>query len=155
MVKFKFKYLYHTTSILTEDTKDFLTDNGEMNYHAKMGEFPTALEAPKFFTIGKRCDYQTTWICTHSGKEYRLKEVFLRYTVLKELDLYDNMANPYRRPGQEQLEGYDGFFGQEDCIEVYLKNPSEVLDPNFEIIEFSKIKCFGEECQCLVDQHKV
>lgn len=145
MVKFRFEYLYHTTSILTDDNKDALTDGGRIEYNAEMGEFPTSLEDPKFFTITPRCDYHSRHPVKYNGRPYNPMDVFLKYKVLKELDLFNNMGN-FEHPTPEQLEGYDGFFGQEDCVEVYLKKPSLFINPQFEIIPFCEKPCTGEDC---------
>lgn len=155
MVKFRFDYLYHTTSILTEDNRNALTDGGRIVYHAQMGEFPTSLDAPKSFTVSPFCDYHTRWTLKNDdGTVYETKEVFLKYKVLKEVDLFDNMGK-YGDPSDQQLEGYDGFYGEADCFEVYLKNPSAILDPEFEMIEFCEECCTGKKCMELLDKFKI
>ena len=147
---FTFEHLYHTTTILNEKSVDGLTDLGEYEYHAEWGKFPTDLEAGKFFTVTPRCDYHDDHpiINPRTGGTEIWDQIFLKYKLKRNVNLYNNLGRAFGHPSEQEMKGYNGFFGQEDCIEIFLKNPEEVLEPVFEKIEFSprKDKCTGENC---------
>ena len=105
----------------------------ENHYH-------TDLKPQKWFTITHLCDYESPWTnVDHVFLKYKVKDgVILKLKDIRE----DTSPNTYTEP-----DNIDGYLHCGDNIEICLLNPSELVEEEYEKINFSQNKC-EDICRC-------
>jgi hypothetical protein len=146
---FKFYYLYHTTVIFNKKSLEHYRDVCESNKITNIfeivnfGEFPTKLDAPKWFTISEKINVSSPWM--------KYDEVFLKYKTKREIKLVDLRYKKYEFMWEDKkldvvkYYGIDGFisyidFNNKERVEVCLINPQDVIMSQYEIINFYEQK---------------
>lgn len=147
-------YLYHTTFVFNEKSEEYFEELRDIYPDYQMpekGNYPTALNIKKYFTISEHCNY--------SSPQCGYDEVFLRYKVKRPLVLAiyesDFMYPPHHNHSSDDshssddellnMEDYcvrfsgeecDGYISREDHVEVFLKNAAMCVEEDCEVINF-------------------
>ena len=140
-IKINTDFLYHTTLIYNEETKDEWDEMYEENKIPlpKFGSYHTSYNDPKFFTITPLANYRSSE--NHVFLKYKLKS----NSIMKLLDIrevYDrecfinhNLTEYDDRSKILEESGFDGYIGKEDSHEILLVHPEKFIE-SFEEIDF-------------------
>lgn len=142
-IKINTQFLYHTTLIYNEETKEDWEEKyneGNGAPYPEFGSYHTCYDHAKYFTITPLANY---------GNDKK-KNVFLCYklksdNILKLLDIRDdydgscffhhNSTEFLNREEILEKSGFDGYIGMEDSHEIFLFHPENFIE-SFEKIDF-------------------